>query len=837
MSGGQIGSVIGAAVGYYFGGPVGAQIGMAVGGYIGGAIDPTKIYGPKIGDGQTQSSTDGTPIAWVQGRARVAGTLVAVTERRQVKKKDSGKGSGTENVTFEAHQDFAIQICESSELRGTTVTDILRIEMDGKIVYDADPASPIHQDSLKFIQGVDFTFGAEDQQPHPTLEAFFGVGNTLAYRGYLVAVFKDFNLTPQGDRIPSFVFTLQAKNLNGTSLVRYTDVFKYFEAHSPDPGPFPPYDPNFDDSLWPSGRGGFGTGLLGRVVKTPNTFPPGVGHTFWLRKPYTSVGAIPAKVRVGVDDFGAVWWNGEYIGELGQTSTFLFSIPAEKVLQNNMCVVRGRDTGGGQIFLGVDIYPGNDPAPPPENPNISLADVVTAVCLRGGLDPQFIDTAELVPFNVIGYPIATQATASDCLSPLLAAYFCYASEYDGILHFRRLGADAILTVNLLDLIESGTGSDGASVISNQRNQETEYPRKITTTYYDPDQNYTAVTVTYERNSKDVNAIGEQAFQLPVVMWADDAMQATVKALKATWAALEGTAEYSLPIVGRGGESYLSVAAGDNVFYSGKRWVVEEFTIGHNMLHLKTTFNRQSAYTTNIQAIPSNPPIPPVSQVGGPTTLYPMNLPQLRVQDTYGLYLAVGGETTAWNGASVQISYDLGETWKDATVAAEESVLGALSTPVSDSDTSFGVTVNGELSTITSGQLAAQGNPWAILSDDDYAEVGQFRVATQTGDGAYTVSEALRGQDGTESVAHTAGDRFTMLDSVYFLPVDLMYSGKELQLRAITLGGTVDEATIVSIIYRPNVPIPPQPHEQLVADGVTPPTPLTNEDETDFLYTD
>lgn len=804
MSGGQIGSVVGAAVGYYFGGPVGAQIGMAVGGYVGGAIDPTKIYGPRIGDGQTQSSTDGTPIAWVQGRARVAGTIVAVSERREVKNKDSGKGSGTENVTFEAHQDFAIQICESSELRGTVVSAVLRIEMDGKIVYDADPASPIHQDSLQFIQGVDFLFGAEDQLPHPTLEAIYGVDNTLAYRGYLTAVFVDFNLTPQGDRIPSFVFTLQASNLNGAARVRYTDVFKYQEVDTPAPGPFPPYAPGFDDILWPAGRGGFGTQLADYIVHTPNKEPTGPGHTFWLRKAYVSTPGMSAEVRVMCDDFGALWWNGEFINEVGQTGTFGITIPPEKVLKTNMAVLRGRDTGGGNIFIGMDIYPISDPGPPTDS-ELTLADVVVAICSRGGLDASRLDTSELVPFTVIGYPIATQSSASDCLSPLLAAHFCYASEYDGLLHFRTLGADAILTVNPLDLIESDTGTDGAGVVSTARNQETEYPRKITTTYYDPDQNYQPVTVTYERTSKDVNAIGEQAFQIPVVLPADSAMAATVKALKTTWAALEGTKEYSLPIVGRGGESYLSIAAGDCVFLSGKRWVVEEFTISHNMLHLKTTYNRQSAYTTNIQAIPTPAPIPPVTRVGGPTTLYAMNLPSLRTKDQYGVYLAVGGETSVWAGATVQVSYDLGETWLDALTATEESVLGVLTTGLSTVATSFGVSVNGDLSSITDGQLAAQGNPFAILSSD-VAEIAQFKTATQTSEGHYTLSNLVRAQKGTPLAAHALADRFTMLDSVYFFPVDLSYGETELQFRAITLGGTVTDATVVSLVYRPDTDV-------------------------------
>lgn len=225
MSGQQIGTVIGGAIGAYFGGPAGAQLGMAIGGMIGGAIDPTKIYGPKIGDGQQQTATDGAPIAWVQGTALVAGTLVQVSKRRQIRHKDNGKGSGTEQVTFTAEQDFAILVCESCELRDSSMDSVLMVLQDGKIVYDIRDGKHYGDNAIGFngnyahdvtavVLGMtdsfklhcDFMFGGEDQMPHPTLEAITGVGNTPAYRGSLVAVFKNFDVSAAGDRIPSFQF-------------------------------------------------------------------------------------------------------------------------------------------------------------------------------------------------------------------------------------------------------------------------------------------------------------------------------------------------------------------------------------------------------------------------------------------------------------------------------------------------------------------------------------------------------------------------------------------------------------------------------------------------------
>lgn len=216
MSGQQIGTVIGGAIGAYFGGPAGAQLGMAIGGMIGGAVDPTHINGPKIGDGQQQTATDGAPIAWVQGTAMVAGTIVQVSPRRQIRHKDNGKGSGTVAVTYTAVQDFAILVCESCELRDSTMSSVLTVMQDGKLVYDVRAGSTMLAASYKWKANVDFLFGDEDQLPHPTLEAITGVGNTAAYRGSLVAVFKNFDVSQAGDRIPNFQFVVAS---NSTSVI------------------------------------------------------------------------------------------------------------------------------------------------------------------------------------------------------------------------------------------------------------------------------------------------------------------------------------------------------------------------------------------------------------------------------------------------------------------------------------------------------------------------------------------------------------------------------------------------------------------------------------------
>lgn len=211
MSGQQIGSVVGGIIGAYFGMP---QLGMAIGGLIGGLVDPTKIQGPRIGDGQAQTSTDGAPIAWVMGTAVVAGTIVQYSPKRhQQVKVSGGKGGAPVQTQDELFQDFAILVCESCSLRDSTMKTVLMVQQDGQLVYDMRPSASLDMvtASAKWAANVTFQFGAEDQLPHPTMEAITGVGNTPVYRGVLTAIFTNFNLTNSGNRIPSFLFTVSSE--------------------------------------------------------------------------------------------------------------------------------------------------------------------------------------------------------------------------------------------------------------------------------------------------------------------------------------------------------------------------------------------------------------------------------------------------------------------------------------------------------------------------------------------------------------------------------------------------------------------------------------------------
>lgn len=823
MSGGQIGSVIGGVIGAYFGGPVGAQIGMAVGGAIGGAVDPTKINGPHIGDGQQQSATDGTPIAWVMGTAKIAGTVVWAGDRYEVKIKDSGKG-GPSVSHYESRQSFAICVCESSEIRNSTVEDILMVEQDGVIVYDARPGSTMISDSQKWKENIDFLFGGEDQLPHPTIEADVGTDSTPAYRGRLMMVATDFDIYSPGDRVPSFSFVVRSA---GTKIGATNGWWKYNATLDPVGGPYTIpdgiTDANYYDSWWATGRAPFGN-LNGRAgpgvgkdahiydsdfPKYVNTFVPLNTRTWLRRKLWLSEAPESDVPFVGYFDNGfKLWINGSLVISRSTYTNegFTTHVPRSvfrKGTNQLVCQCDDQlsiDSTGKNVSYFVLKMDGDIAGKTLSDiAGMTLSDIAGQICRRGGLEESHIDAGDVMDEFVLGYPIARQCTGTDALRPLLQAYFCFGSEYDGQLHFHKFGEDATLTVDPAHLIIGNDATEGA-IQQTTRNQATEFPRKVTGQYTDPDQNYNAVTVTAERNAIDVIAIGEQQFDIPVVMEADDAIKAVDKALKVAYATLEGTRDYVVPFA-YGTTDYIAAVAGMPLLMDGKRWVLDDLTVGNNFLKFSTRYDRQSAYTSNIQAIKGIAPTPPVSRYGGPTDMMVMNLPLLQSKDTVGVYVAVKGSDPGWRRADIQISYDDKESWQPAVTANLASVFGTVVDVLPSSGEPLVVDVDdGVLENVTSGQLAGGANAFAVANGSEQGSVGQFQYAEQDSLGDWELTSITDGLKGSAPLAPDVGDQFMILENVYLVPIDASYDGKTIWLRATANGEKPDEQTPVSIVF-------------------------------------
>ena len=224
MSGNTIGGVIGGAIGFVVSGfnPAGAQWGWMIGSVVGGIVDPQVIQGAQWQNQQLQGSSDGLARAIVFGTSTVTGNLLDAEPGgpRIGKKKEGGKG-GPKVERDTAILTYAIEICDSSELRGTSVSGVIAVWEDEKIVYDLRPdqngviSGERSASSQKWLANKKFYFGGEDQSPPAELASIHGSGNVPAYRGSCIMTVLDEDLMvdiddkPRG-RIPTYRFLVSA---------------------------------------------------------------------------------------------------------------------------------------------------------------------------------------------------------------------------------------------------------------------------------------------------------------------------------------------------------------------------------------------------------------------------------------------------------------------------------------------------------------------------------------------------------------------------------------------------------------------------------------------------
>lgn len=193
-------TVVGTVVGAYFGN---AALGATIGSMVGGYVDPVQVKGPRLTDAQQQTSQDGVPIPITFGVVRLQGNVIADGGVVEHKKKDDGKGSGTETTTYSYTRTFAIGICEGP------IAGIRRIWKNGKLVFDARPEvanATARALTDKFLNNHTIYIGDEEQEPNADLQAVLGMDNVPAFRGLAYLVARDESVTDYAGAIPTFEF-------------------------------------------------------------------------------------------------------------------------------------------------------------------------------------------------------------------------------------------------------------------------------------------------------------------------------------------------------------------------------------------------------------------------------------------------------------------------------------------------------------------------------------------------------------------------------------------------------------------------------------------------------
>jgi hypothetical protein len=180
----------GAAVGSLFG-PLGMIVGRAIGGLAGYTVDQA-LFGPRregarLSDLTPQTSTEGTPIPRLYGRARISGQVIWATNYEEVSSSGGKGGLGGGTTTYSYYANFAIGLCEGP------IAAIGRVWADGQPFDLSSVTARIYTGTA--AQGTDSLIEAKQ-------------GDTPAYRDSAIIVFERLALADFGNRIPQLSFEI-----------------------------------------------------------------------------------------------------------------------------------------------------------------------------------------------------------------------------------------------------------------------------------------------------------------------------------------------------------------------------------------------------------------------------------------------------------------------------------------------------------------------------------------------------------------------------------------------------------------------------------------------------
>jgi hypothetical protein len=179
---------------------LGFSIGSVVGGIAGSLLfPPGGAVGPRLNDLQISSSAPGNPIPFGFGQYRIGGQIIWAQAIQEHKKNQSAKGGPT-TTTYDYTCTFAVSF-------GFGPGQIMQLWGDSDCIYDTTGTQQVG--TLQNSQGETVSLsvtlypGDENQMPDPTIVSIQGAKQTPAYRGQILAVFDNMDLSNFGNRIPN----------------------------------------------------------------------------------------------------------------------------------------------------------------------------------------------------------------------------------------------------------------------------------------------------------------------------------------------------------------------------------------------------------------------------------------------------------------------------------------------------------------------------------------------------------------------------------------------------------------------------------------------------------
>ena len=423
------------------------------------------------------------------------------------------------------------------------------------------------------------------------------------------------------------------------------------------------------------------------------------------------------------------------------------------------------------------------------------------LAIRAGTDPRKFDATALEG-EVRGFAVINAYPCSGALRALSEIFMFDPSNHDGKVYFVHRGGPSVAVITEDEMVD-----DEDDIEESKRMDSIQVPRVLHLNYHDVAGGLATDKQTSER-AGDRRSVGEVSLQSAVVMSADEAMTAVVVNHKVQIENQKGELHFSLP------DKYIALVPSNPIIVQwqgrSERARIVKADTNDGYQEYVCLRDRQSAYTTIVEGIPAAPQTPPPSSVVGPTLIEFLDIPILRDSDDalgLGYYVAVSGLLEAWQGATVELSYDGGVNYVDSQIASAAAVIGETVSVFADHPQAYPDQVHtvrvlidtplAELLEIDLIGMLNRGN-LALIGN----EIVQFANAEETSEGIWELSYFLRGRKGTSTELHPIGSRFVLLerDVLPFITAELTDIGRTLTFRATSLGATPDTGTVLSIVY-------------------------------------
>jgi len=429
----------------------------------------------------------------------------------------------------------------------------------------------------------------------------------------------------------------------------------------------------------------------------------------------------------------------------------------------------------------------------------SLSSVVLELAVRAGMDPRMINASRLAG-NVRGFAVLNSYPCTEALRSLSQIFLFDAANFDARLQLVPRGADTVFEVSEDDMVE-----DDQDIEQAKRADPIAIPRVMNLNYWDVAGGLATDKQTSER-AGDRRATGEMQLQSPVLMTADEAIQAVTINHKVFVEDQKGELKFRLS------DRFIRIVPSDCGFvhFQGQtvRARVVKADVQEGWQEYTLVRDRQSAYTSNVEGYPASPQQLPASNVAGPTLLEILDIPILKdVDDGLGLsfYVAVAGTSEAWQGATIELSYDGGANYIDGEDATRAIVMGVVTEALADHPKEFpDVTNTCRVSILTDESELEESTLAGMLNRANLAIIGneiiQFATADEVEPGIWELSYFLRGRKDTVTSAHAPGERFVMLDGLVAIPASVTDLGRDMTFRATSFGSAPETGTVKTITY-------------------------------------